>query len=146
MTRDEICALIPHRPPFLFVDRILEVEPGKDILGVWEVRADLPPLAGHFPGHPMLPGVLLTEALAQVALVLISLDERNRDRLFLLGSVNKMQFLRPVLPDADVHLSARIERVMGTALVVRASARVEGATVARGELLIGSVARPVQEK
>ncbi len=98
LTTKEIMEIIPHRYPFLLVDRVLELEPGKRAVGLKNVTANEPQFTGHFPGNPIFPGVLQVEALAQVgAVAMLSLPE-NKGKLALFAGIDEVRFKRPVTP------------------------------------------------
>ena len=96
--RDVIEALIPHRPPFLLVDEIVELEPGKRVVAPREVRADDWWFAGHFPGRPVMPGVLTIEAIAQAGAVAVLADEANRGKIPFFAGIDDCRFKRIVEP------------------------------------------------
>lgn len=102
----EIIKLIPHRYPFLLVDRILEVEPQKRIVGLKNVTFNEPFFQGHFPGRPIMPGVLIVEAMAQTGGVLafLSLPEEERGRVIFFAGIDKVRFRRPVVPGDQVRM------------------------------------------
>lgn len=106
----EIIKLLPHRYPFLLVDRILEVEPQKRIVGIKNVTINEPFFQGHFPGRPIMPGVLIVEAMAQTGGVLaffsLPEEERNRDVFFL--AIDKVKFRRPVLPGDQIRMEVQL--------------------------------------
>ncbi len=123
---EQILEILPHRPPFLFVDRILECEPGLRAVGEKCVAANEPFLAGHFPGRPIMPGVLIVEALAQVgAVALLSLPD-YRGKLALFGGVDEVRFRRPVVPGDVLRLEVEITRRMGRLGKGRGRATVGG--------------------
>ncbi len=138
LNREEIMALVPHRPPFLMVDAILEVEPGRSIVGVRSIRRSDPIFEGHFPGQPIYPGVLIAEGLGQTSLVLLKLQDGFEEGLVLVGSW-KIRFLRPVVPDAELILKARLERRVGESVMFSGEAEVDGQTVAKGETIASRV-------
>jgi 3-hydroxyacyl-[acyl-carrier-protein] dehydratase len=116
--------VLPHRPPFLFVDELVAVEPGTSAAGRWHLTGDEAFFAGHFPGRPTLPGVLMVEALAQVGAVAVLLEPRYVGKLPLFGGIDGVRFRRQVEPgetlDLQVEmgrLSARAGKGHGTALV-----------------------------
>ena len=118
--------LLPHREPFLFVDEILALEPGVSARARWTLRPDLPFFAGHFPGNPITPGVLMVEALAQTgALAAMSLPE-NRGRLALFAGIEKVRFRRPVRPGETLDLETRMVRTRGPMGWGEGEARVGG--------------------
>ena len=133
---DEIQRLLPHRYPFLLVDRIISLELGKRIVGMKNVSINEPFFQGHFPGRPIMPGVLIAEAMAQVGgiLALLSLPENQGNALFLLG-MDKMRFRQPVLPGDQLRLEVESLRGGKKFWKMKAQAFVEQTLVAEGELM-----------
>jgi 3-hydroxyacyl-[acyl-carrier-protein] dehydratase len=111
--RDVIERLIPHRPPFLLVDEILELEPGKRVVGRREVRADDWWFAGHFPGRPVMPGVLTIEAIAQAGAVAVLADAANTGKVPFFAGIDDCRFKRVVEPGDVLTLECEFTRVRG---------------------------------
>jgi 3-hydroxyacyl-[acyl-carrier-protein] dehydratase len=103
--------VLPHRAPFLFVDEVLEVEPGQSAKARWHLSGDEAFFAGHFPGYPVLPGVLIVEALAQTGALAVLTDERFTGRVVLLGGVDRARFRRQVRPGDCLDMSTTLERL-----------------------------------
>jgi 3-hydroxyacyl-[acyl-carrier-protein] dehydratase len=134
---DEIQRLLPHRYPFLLVDRIISLELGKRVVGVKNVSANEPFFQGHFPGRPIMPGVLIAEAMAQVGgiLALMSIPEtQGNSALFLLG-LDKMRFRQPVVPGDQLRIEVESLRGGKKFWKMKAQAFVEQTLVAEGELM-----------
>lgn len=136
MTRAEIEGLLPHRAPFLFVDEVRELEPGVRAVTAHHVRDDAFWVPGHFPGHPVMPGVLIAEALAQTAAVAALAGEAGREGhvVYLVG-YDKLRFRKPVRPGDVLELEARLETQRRGIVTFTAEARVDGARVANGTLM-----------
>lgn len=134
LTNIEIQRILPHRYPFLLVDKIVEMEEGKSIKGIKNVTVNEPFFQGHFPGNPIMPGVLICEALAQVgAVLLLSMDE-NRGKLGVFTGINNFKFRKQVVPGDTLELCAEMvtyRHGMGKANV---EAKVDGKTAAKGEI------------
>lgn len=130
----DIQKILPHRYPFMLVDKITEMEEGKSIKGIKNVTINEPFFQGHFPGNPIMPGVLICEALAQVgAVLLLSMDE-NRGKLGVFTGINNFKFRRQVVPGDTLVLSAELvtyRHGMGKANV---EASVDGQVAAKGEI------------
>ena len=135
MTLDinEIQKILPHRPPMLLVDRITELVPFKSATGFKCVTMNEPFFLGHFPGHPIMPGVLLLEGMAQVGGVTMLYPEEHRGKLALFGGMENVKFKRPVMPGDVVMTKAEIVRVRGVFGVLHADAYVEGELVASAD-------------
>ncbi len=129
---DEIQKIIPHRYPFLLVDRILEIEEGKRAVGIKNVSANEPYFQGHFPGMPIMPGVLQVEALAQVGAVALLSSPENRGRLAYFAGIDGVRFRRPVRPGDQLILEVSLERVRGRIGMGRGVARVGEQVVVEG--------------
>ncbi len=135
MDIEEIKALIPHRYPFLLIDRILEVEPGKSAVGFKNVTGNEWFFPGHFPDYPVMPGVLIIEALAQVGvLVTLSVPE-NRGKLVLFAGIEKVRFKQEVKPGDRLTLSIEITQSRKSFGKGIGEATVDGETVASAELM-----------
>jgi len=142
MTITEIMKLLPHRYPMLLVDRILEIQE-KRIVGIKNVSANEQFFQGHFPGAPVMPGVLIVEAMAQCAAVLFLRDIEDRDKkLFLFGGVDKARFRKPVIPGDQLTLECEVLQRRANTVKVRGVAKVGDVVVAEAELLSVMVDRP----
>ncbi|MBQ2665064.1 MAG: 3-hydroxyacyl-ACP dehydratase FabZ [Clostridia bacterium] len=133
-TNVEIQKILPHRYPFLLVDKITEFEEGKRIKGIKNVTANEPQFTGHFPGNPIMPGVLITEALAQVGAVMLLSMPENKGKLGVFTGINNFKFRRQVVPGDTLVLEAELltyRHGMGKAQV---KATVEGQMAAGGEI------------
>lgn len=132
---NQIQEIIPHRHPFLLVDKIVEVEEGKRAVGIKNVTVNEHFFAGHFPGYPVMPGVLIVEALAQVGAVAILKLEENRGKIGFLAGVDGFRFRGQVVPGDTLHLEVEIVRLKGKIGKGRAVAKVEDRVVAEGEIM-----------
>jgi beta-hydroxyacyl-ACP dehydratase FabZ len=139
----EIMKLLPHRYPMLLVDRILEFEDGKRIVGLKNVSANEQFFQGHFPGNPVMPGVLIVEAMAQCCAVLFLKDIEDRDKkLFLFGGVDKARFRKPVIPGDQLIMECTVLQKRASTVKMRGEAKVDGAIVAEAEMLSVMTERP----
>jgi 3-hydroxyacyl-[acyl-carrier-protein] dehydratase len=107
---NEIMKILPHRYPFLLVDRIAEVEKGRRIVGIKNVSVNEPFFAGHFPGHPVMPGVLIIEAMAQVSGILayLSSDDSDRSKITYFVGIDNARFRKPVVPGDQLRLELEV--------------------------------------
>ncbi len=139
---NEILKILPHRYPFLLVDRIVELDPGKRVVGIKNVTFNEEFFQGHFPGNPVMPGVLIVEAMAQVAGVglLGGMPETERKLLYLTG-IDRCKFRRPVVPGDQLRIEAEIVSARTRLCKCRARATVEGALCAEAELMSAIVER-----
>ena len=141
---ERIAAILPHRYPFLLVDRVVELDPGQSIVAIKNVTINEPFFEGHFPGHPVMPGVLIVEALAQASGLLIGLSGTmtdKDDRIFYLAKVDNARFLRPVVPGDQLRLEVQLKRLIRGMGIFTACARVDGADVATCELMCAETTR-----
>ena len=132
--REAIAQILPHREPFLLIDEVLELEPGEGAVARKTVRDDEWYLVGHFPGRPVMPGVLIVEALAQTGAVAVLSEEENRGRLALFAGIDGCRFKRIVEPGDVLDLRCELERMRGPVGRGRAEARVEGELACRATL------------
>ena len=139
LDKKEIEKIIPQRDPFLMIDKVEEYVPGESAIANKEVREDEWYFKGHFPGNPIMPGVLITESLAQTgAVAILSMDE-NKGKNALFGGIDKMKFKKMVVPGDILKLEVKIIKRKGPIGVGEAIATVEGKIVARGELTFALV-------
>ena len=130
----EIMETIPHRQPFLLIDRIDELEPGMRAVGIKAVTFHEEFFAGHFPGEPVMPGVLILEALAQVGAVAILSVEENKGKTAFFGGVDNVRFRRKVVPGDVLTLTCEIIRTRGNVGVGTALASVNGERAVTAEM------------
>lgn len=131
---NEIKKILPHRYPFLLVDRIEEMEPGVKAVGYKNVTANEPFFQGHFPEYPVMPGVLIIEALAQVGAVAILSLEENKGKLAFFGGIKNAKFRKQVIPGDVVKLETEIIKCKGPMGVGKARATVDGKLAAEAEI------------
>jgi 3-hydroxyacyl-[acyl-carrier-protein] dehydratase len=127
-------SIIPHRDPFLFLDEVLELEPGSRVVARKAVRSDEWFFPGHFPGRPIMPGVIMVEALAQAGAVAVLSVQENRGRLALFAGIDDVRFKRIVEPGDELMLTCELEVVRGPIGRGKATARVGGELAVRGTL------------
>jgi 3-hydroxyacyl-[acyl-carrier-protein] dehydratase len=132
---------LPHRPPFLFVDAVDELDAGVSARARYRVTGDEPFLAGHFPGNPIFPGVIQLEALAQAGAIALLSDERYAGTLPLFGGVEEVRFRRMVVPGDELVLDVTLERLSSRGGWGRGKATVDGATTCEARLLF-ALSRP----
>ncbi len=143
----QIQAILPHRYPFLLVDRIVDYTPGKRVVGLKNVTLNEPFFTGHFPGAPVMPGVLIVEAMAQTAgvMMLASLPDRETKLVFFTG-INGAKFRRPVVPGDQLRLELTVLKLRPRYIKLRGEAYVDGQLVAEAEISSALVDRSIVER
>ena len=131
--------MIPHRDPFLFLDEVTELEPGVSAKGFWTPSEDLPFFAGHFPGRPTLPGVLMAESIAQLGAYAVLHGESFAGKIPLFGGLDKAKFRRQVLPGERLDLELNVTRMSARAGKARGQASVNGELACSCELMFVGV-------
>jgi 3-hydroxyacyl-[acyl-carrier-protein] dehydratase len=139
----EILKILPQRYPFLLVDRILETDGADYMVGIKNVTINEPFFQGHFPEHPVMPGVLLVEALAQVGVVLLLSSDPNRDsKLVYFSGIDKCKFRQPVIPGDQLRIEVRVLKQRERYFKMKGRALVEGKLAVEAELSCSVVDRP----
>jgi 3-hydroxyacyl-[acyl-carrier-protein] dehydratase len=133
--RREIEGILPHRDPFLLLDEVTLIEPGVRVVARKRVREDEWYLAGHFPGRPIMPGVLMIEAMAQAGAVAVLSEEENRGKLALFAGIDDVRFKRIVRPGDELEVTCEVERLRGPVGRGKAKAAVDGELAVRGTLM-----------
>ena len=134
LTQEQIKEILPHRDPFLFLDEVVELVPGERAVAIKRVRAEEPHFKGHFPGQPIMPGVLIVEALAQAgAVAALSLPE-NRGKIVLFAGIDGVRFKRQVVPGDTLRLEVEMTRMRGRVGKAEARALVGEELACRAEL------------
>jgi 3-hydroxyacyl-[acyl-carrier-protein] dehydratase len=134
LSRAEIEAILPHRDPFLLLDEVIDLVPGDRVVARKRVREDEWYFKGHFPGRPIMPGVLIVEAMAQAGAVAVLSEEENQGKLALFAGIDGVRFKRVVQPGDELELTCELERVRGPIGRGKATAKVDGELAARGTL------------
>jgi beta-hydroxyacyl-ACP dehydratase FabZ len=143
LTIIDIMNILPHRYPMLLVDRVLEIDAGKRIVCIKNVTANEQFFQGHFPGAPVMPGVLIVEAMAQCGAILVLRDIPDRDKkLFLFGGVDKARFRKPVVPGDQLQIVCEIVQKRSNSVKLHGVATVNGEVVAEAEMLSVMAERP----
>jgi 3-hydroxyacyl-[acyl-carrier-protein] dehydratase len=132
--KKEIEAILPHRDPFLLLDEVVELEPGRKVVARRLVRADDWWFPGHFPERPVMPGVLIVEAMAQAGAVAVLVEEANRGKIAFFAGIDECRFKRVVEPGDELTLTCEIDAVRGPVGRGKATAHVAGRLAARGTL------------
>ena len=122
----DIMTILPHRYPFLLIDRVVEIEPGQRVVAMRNVTANEPQFTGHFPGRPIMPGVLLVESLAQAGAVAVLSSPANRGKLVLFAGIDECRFRRIVVPGDTLRLEITVEKLGRVSGRARAVATVDG--------------------
>ncbi|WP_392532808.1 3-hydroxyacyl-ACP dehydratase FabZ [Nostoc sp. C117] len=139
-TSEEIQKLLPHRYPFLLVDKIIDYVPGKKAVGIKNVTVNEPCFQGHFPGRPLMPGVLIVEAMAQVGGIVLTQMSQSEDKLFVFAGIDKVRFRRQVVPGDQLVMTVELlwvkQRRFGK---MRGTAEVDGQLACEGELMFSLV-------
>ena len=131
---DRLLAMLPHRYPFLLVDRVVEINEGRAVT-LKNVTVNEPFFMGHFPGHPVMPGVLILEALAQSAAILALAElKAEGPRMFVLTGIDKVRFRRPVVPGDQINMEVKLIRARRPLWKVNGEARVAGEIAAEAEI------------
>lgn len=133
----QVMELLPHRYPFLMIDRVLEMEPGKSLSAIKNVTINEPFFDGHFPGQPIMPGVLVLEAMAQATglLAFAEMGEEHKSKLYLLVGIDKGRFRDQVLPGDQLILNISLKRSVRGIGIYKCEALVEGRVVAEAEIM-----------
>jgi 3-hydroxyacyl-[acyl-carrier-protein] dehydratase len=126
--------ILPHREPFLLIDEVIELDPGRRVVARRDVRADDPWFAGHFPARPVMPGVLIVEAMAQTGAVAVLVEEANRGKIAFFAGIDDCRFKRVVEPGDVLTLTCEIDQVRGPIGRGKATAYVGDELAARGTL------------
>ena len=145
LSSQDIQKIIPHRFPFLLVDKIVEMEWGKRAVGIKNVSANEPFFQGHFPGYPVMPGVLIIEAMAQVGAVALLGMPENKGKLAFFAGVDEVRFKRQVVPGDTLRIELTLTRVRGPIGQGTGEATVDGQLACRGSFLFALGEAPAEE-
>jgi len=135
LNKEQIKAIIPHRYPFLFLDKVTSLEPGVKATGEWKLEPDFEVFKGHFPDYPVLPGVLAVESLAQLgAVVMLSVPENQGKTAFFAG-IDSVRFKRELKPGDTLQLEGEVTKIKGPIGKSKAQVKVEGQVAVEAELM-----------
>jgi 3-hydroxyacyl-[acyl-carrier-protein] dehydratase len=134
--------ILPHRYPFLLVDRVIELDPPHRAVGIKQVTVNEPFFQGHFPGYPVMPGVLIVEAMAQVGGVAVLSSEDYQDKMALFAGIDNVRFKRQVRPGDTLRLEVELQQIRRGIGMGSGTATVEGELACRGDIMFALVDKP----